>query len=82
MGFSALLAISASAQTPSRALWASINNNTNVIAKAYKGYNKKVLVSWRLLPTDDKTTAFDLYRTVDGVESKVNTNPIVGVTNF
>lgn len=41
-----------------------------------------MLVSWRLLPTDDKTTAFDLYRMVDGVESKVNTNPIVGVTNF
>lgn len=82
MGLTALLAVSASAQTANRALWASINNNAKATAGDYKGYNKKVLVSWRLLPTDDKSTAFDLYRTVDGVETKVNTEPIKGVTNY
>ncbi len=40
------------------------------------------MVSWRLFPTDTKNTAFDLYRTVDGVETKVNTTPIQGVTNY
>lgn len=81
MGLMALSVLSMNAQE-NRALWASINNRSDATIKAFKGYNKIVLVSWRLLPTDSKNVAFDLYRTVDGVETKVNTEPIVGVTNY
>ena len=81
MGMIALTFVSVQAQE-NRALWASINNKSNATAKEYKGYNGKVLVSWRLLPTDAKTVAFDLYRTVNGVERKVNSKPITGVTNY
>lgn len=81
MGMIALTSVSVQAQE-NRALWASINNKSNATAKEYKGYNGKVLVSWRLLPTDAKTVAFDLYRTVNGVEKKVNSKPITGVTNY
>ena len=93
--FAAFLALAASTQMAQansvsdsqsqeapRALWASINNNSKANYGDYKKYNKKVLVNWRFLPTDDKNTAFDLYRTVNGVESKVNTEPIKGVTNY
>lgn len=81
MGLMALTAISMNAQE-NRALWASINGTNQDVAKAYQIHTGKVLVSWRLLPTDPKDVAFDLYRTVDGVEAKVNTEPIVGVTNY
>lgn len=81
MGLMALTALAANAQE-NRALWASINGTNQDVAKAYQIHTGKVLVSWRLLPTDPKDVAFDLYRTVDGVEAKVNTEPIVGVTNY
>lgn len=81
MGLIALSTISIQAQE-NRALWASINTNGKATAATYKGYNGIVLVSWRLLPTDAKNVAFDLYRTVDGMETKVNSTPIVGVTNY
>ena len=81
MGLIALSTISIQAQE-NRALWASINTNGKATTATYKGYNGIVLVSWRLLPTDAKNVAFDLYRTVDGVETKVNSTPIVGVTNY
>ena len=81
MGLIALSTISIQAQE-NRALWASINTNGKATAATYKGYNGIVLVSWRLLPTDAKNVAFDLYRTVDGVETKVNSTPIVGATNY
>ncbi len=82
LGLIALSAFTAHAQTENRALWTSINNNNSAVARDYKQYSNKVLVSWRWLPTDDKTTAFDLYRTVKGVEKKVNTKPITGKTNY
>lgn len=63
-----------------RALWASINSNSKVTYR--KEANKIILVSWRMLPTDTENTAFDLYRTVDGVEEKINTEPISGKTNY
>lgn len=64
----------------SRALWASINKNRNTTY--LHDADKIVLVSWRMLPQDTKDTAFDLYRAVDGVEEKINTEPIKGKTNY
>ena len=58
----------------SRALWGSICNNKNISNKAdYQQHSKKVLLSWRMLPSDDATTAFDLYRKAgaDGTEEKI-----------
>ena len=58
----------------SRALWCSICNNKNISNKAdYQQHSKKVLLSWRMLPSDDATTAFDLYRKAgaDGTEEKI-----------
>lgn len=78
----AVITISATAQNEERALWASINRNNKVVYNSFKQYSKKMLVSWRWLTTDKDDTAFDLYRTVDGVEEKVNTTPIMGKTNY
>ncbi len=58
-----------------RALWASINGADNASLGDYKQHTGKVLVSWRMLPGDDATTGFDLYRTIGtGTETKIATN--------
>ena len=64
-----------------RGLVASINGNKN--ASYFPDYNNKVLVSWRMFPTDDKTTGFDLYRkSTEGDYVKLNSEPITSSTNF
>jgi len=71
-------AIPASSQTNStseRALWASINGNKNASLGDYQQHTGKVLVSWRMLPGDDATTGFDLYRRVGtGRETLIASN--------
>ena len=58
-----------------RALWASINGADNASLGDYKQHTGKVLVTWRMLPGDDATTGFDLYRTIGtGTETKIATN--------
>lgn len=43
----------------------------------FSGNNNRILVSWRLLDTDNKGITFDLYRTADGSsETKLNNAPI------
>ena len=55
-----------------RALWASINGAKDASLGDYQQYTGKVLVSWRMLPGDDATTGFDLYRTIGtGTEKKI-----------
>jgi len=55
-----------------RALWASINGRENASLGNYQQHTGKVLVTWRMLPGDDATTAFDLYRTIgSGTEVKI-----------
>ena len=71
--------LSASAQTndlSGRALWASINGAKNASLGDYQQYTGKVLVSWRMLPGDDATTGFDLYRRIgaNGIETRIATN--------
>lgn len=64
-----------------RALWASINNLSNVSDSKYKRHNGKVLVSWRLWDNDLEGTAFDLYRqSGNGEIIKLNADPIVSAT--
>ena len=74
-----------------RALWASIatDQGKNAISlNDYKQHSGKVLVSWRMLPGDDETTGFDLYRTIgNGTEVQLNktwrgTTPITGTTCY
>ena len=60
-----------------RALWATIAKKPSsgdlTTNDTYKGYYGKVLVNWRMLPSDDENTGFDLYRKIGaGVESQLN----------
>ena len=58
-----------------RALWASINGNKDASLGDYQQYTGKVLVSWRMLPGDDATTGFDVYRAIGtGTERKIASN--------
>jgi len=58
-----------------RALWASINGAKNASLDDYQQHTGKVLVTWRMLPGDDATMGFDLYRTIGmGTEQKIATN--------
>lgn len=67
-----------------RMLWGSITkpneNLTNV--NDLKQHRGKLLLSWRMLPTDAADASFDLYK-VDGVSrTKINSVPIVGKSNY
>ena len=58
-----------------RALWASINGKKDASLGDYQQHTGKVLVTWRMLPGDDATTGFDLYRAIGtAVEKKIATN--------
>ena len=58
-----------------RALWASINGKKDASLGDYQQHTGKVLVTWRMLPGDDATTGFDLYRAIGtSVEKKIATN--------
>ena len=67
-----------------RALWGSIaaDPSSGAISLGdYKTANNKIMLSWRMLPGDDKDTAFDLYRSIDnGVTWTCLNNP-KGVQN-
>lgn len=66
-----------------RKMIASINGRTDAVGASNLVYNNKILVSWRFLDTDTEATAFDLYRTGgDGVEEKLNAEPITKSTCF
>lgn len=65
-----------------RALWGSLCGTSNATTGDYKNTLNKMLLSWRMLPGDNGSTAFDLYRTIgDGAEKKLNEKPITK-TNF
>ncbi len=58
-----------------RALWCSINGAKDASLGDYQQHTGKVLVSWRMLPGDDATTGFDLYRKIGtGSERKIASN--------
>ncbi len=65
-----------------RALWGSVCGTSNATTNNYKETLDKMLVSWRMLPGDDASTAFDLYRSIGGgKEVKLNADPIY-TTNY
>ena len=78
MALSICLNIAVKAQTNNlgdRALWACINGASNASLGDYQQHTGKVLVSWRMLPGDDATTGFDLYRTIGtGTEKRIASN--------
>ena len=66
-----------------RMLWASINSRPDASLKKFREFNDKILVSWRMFPIDDASTAFDLYRTSGNtMEIKLNSEPIKNSTNY
>ncbi len=74
----------AAAQTnnlQSRALWASINGTKNASLGDYQQHTGKVLVTWRMLPSDNGDTAFDLYRTI-GTEMEHLIASNITATNY
>ena len=67
--------------TTERALWASLCGRSDAASSANQQHLGKVLVSWRMLPGEDETTGFDLYRRQGNLaEQKINTAPITQVT--
>jgi len=71
----ALASVAQTNNTNSRALWASINGKKDASLGDYQQYTGKVLVTWRMLPDDNATTGFDLYRTIGtGTEKKIASN--------
>ena len=75
---SSVLGMQAQTANPAdRALWASIATKQSggdlTTNGTWKKYYGKVLVSWRMLPTDNEITGFDLYRRVgNGSETQLN----------
>lgn len=66
-----------------RMLWASINGRDDAVQKSFREYNNKILISWRMFPTDEASTGFDLYRKSENREEvKVNSKPIVNSTCY
>lgn len=61
-------------------MWASINTVSNASLGDYKQHNDKVLISWRMLPTDNWDTSFYLYRRlpsdVNATLMRVNTKAV------
>src|SRR5687768_16085209 len=49
---------------------------------AVRNQDGKVFISWRLLGTEPKNLAFNLYKTVNGKTEKLNKSPITTVTHF
>src|SRR5690606_9220944 len=87
---SALMALLANAQSGStrsteRHFWGAIADassgdltNINELKENYS----KLLLSWRMLPTESYETAFDVYRQTASGWEKINPEPIVNSTNF
>ena len=81
---SIMLVTTMTAQTnrlDSRALWASINGVKNASLGDYQTHTGKVLVTWRMLPSDDANTSFDLYRTI-GTEAEQLIASDIKATNY
>ncbi len=54
-----------------------------VVTRDYRGGKDCAVLTWRYLPTDEKVTAFDIYRKdEDGTEKKLNETPLTGATYY
>lgn len=83
-----LWAFSASAQNAlienNRMLWGSITKSNENLTNMndLKVHRGKLLLSWRMLPGEDATTSFDIYKVEAGSRVKMNESPITGKSNF
>lgn len=83
----ALLSTIANAQLPtkefkSRGMWASINNVGNASLGDYTAHTGKLLISWRMLPTDKWDTSFLLYyRAASNVTGSLNRATSSAISN-
>ncbi|MBR0276820.1 MAG: hypothetical protein IJQ76_11565 [Prevotella sp.] len=75
LGFGLALHAPASAQV-SRAFWGSVNGVANASLGDYAQHTGKLLLSWRMLPTDDENTSFDIFMRSE------NSNRLSQVTNM
>ena len=64
-----------------RKMWASIMNVGNASLGGYKDHTGKLLLSWRMLPTDKWDTKFYLYRGGGTLLTRVTSSPI-NATNY
>ena len=86
---SAMAQLTAPSAKGERKMWASITtgsgNGGSVSLGDYQAHNGKILLSWRMLPTDTWDTSFYIYRRpankVDGTLGKVTSSPVT-TTNF
>ena len=92
----AAVALTVSAQLPSssfrpqcansRMMWASINNQKNASLGDYQQHTGKVLISWRMLPTDSWDTSFYLYsrpaNNVNAMLARLTSKPVVNATCY
>ncbi len=82
----------ASAQLPThdfgkrRGMWASFNNVSNASLGTYAQHTGKLLISWRMLPTDTWETAFYLYSrplaNLSGTLARNTAKPVSSTTCF
>jgi len=70
----------------SRGMWASVNAKSDASLGDYKDHNNKLLISWRMLPTDSWDTAFYLYyrsaTSVDGTLTRATDTAVKDATCF
>lgn len=64
-----------------RKMWASIMNVGDASLGGYKDHTGKLLLSWRMLPTDNWDTKFYLYRGAGTLLTRVTSTPI-NATNY
>ena len=66
----------------SRGMWASVNIKTDASLGEYKNHNDKLLISWRMLPTDTWDTSFLVYsRAADKFTGNMSRNTSKPVKN-
>ena len=69
----------------SRAFWGSVNGKDNASLGNYKTHTGYLLLSWRMLPTDDENTSFDIFmrsENSDRLSKLNNTAPVKNVTCY
>ena len=77
-----VLTSQAQSVTGERMLWASLCGRTDAVAAGHQQHLGKVLVSWRMLPGDDKNKGYDIWRKIgkDGSYTKLNDFAIISST--
>ena len=69
----------------SRAFWGSVNGKDNASLGNYKTHTGYLLLSWRMLPTDDENTSFDIFmrsENSDRLSKLNNTAPVKNATCY